>query len=73
MTTSVSLQRAVYAALRSCAPLATYISDRIYDDIPHESEGAATFPFVTIGDTQSSARGSAGLDLRETTLIGRRR
>lgn len=59
MGTLADFQKAIYTALRSEATLTAIVGTKIYDDVPHQKEGASTdFPFVTIGD-QSMAEESA--------------
>jgi len=48
LSASWALQQAMHAALIANAPLAAFVSDRIYDRPPPD----VTFPFVTLGDME---------------------
>lgn len=54
----MELQGAIVPRLKAFAPLAAIIGDRVYDFVPLNTNGdvaAATFPYVTIGETQTLA------------------
>ena len=54
LSASWALQQAMHAALIANAPLAAFVSDRIYDRPPPD----VAFPFVTLGDMEVSAADS---------------
>lgn len=43
-------QVAIYQRLTSYAPLAAFVDDRVYDDVPQDS----TYPYVVIGEEDST-------------------
>jgi len=64
------LQRAVVQALKSAADVSAIVEDRIYDRVPRAKDGSinATFPFVSIGDTQLLPELAECTDAAETAL-----
>lgn len=64
MGTLADFQKAVYTALRSEPALTAIVGTKIYDDVPHQKEGATPdFPFVTIGDQNMAEESASDFDM----------
>lgn len=60
----LELQKAIYARLGANAPLAALIATRIYDNAP----GDTAFPYVTLGENETSDESGDETDLIEHRL-----
>ena len=69
MAAFADFQGAIYKALSGEPTVTAIVSNRIFDDVPHEAEPVATsFPRISIGDQSSSWIGTDDSDVVELEI-----